>query len=119
MHALRTDQYKYIHYYGIWDTDELYDIQSDPHETKNLIRSPEHKQVLKKLNEQLFAALEATDGMYIPLQPDRGGVNNLRRADGSKAADFPPYLLREVSRPMDQAPELDLNPSKQPNTDKK
>jgi N-acetylglucosamine-6-sulfatase len=92
MHAVRTDQYKYIHYYGIWDTDELYDIQSDPHETKNLIRDPAHKSVLKKLNQQLFTMLKATDGMYIPLQPDRGNPNNLRRADGSKAAEFPPYL---------------------------
>ncbi|MEX0610821.1 MAG: sulfatase, partial [Pirellulales bacterium] len=68
MHAIRTDKYKYIHYYGIWDTDELYDLQRDPRETKNLIRSPAHKQVLSKLNEKLFAELQASDGMYIPLQ---------------------------------------------------
>lgn len=96
MHALRTDQYKYIHYYGLWDTDELYDIQADPHETRNLIRDPSHQQAVRKLNEQMFTALAATDGMYIPLQPDRGGANNLRRADGSKAADFPPYLLKQI-----------------------
>ena len=36
MHAIRTDQYKYIHYYGIWDTDELYDIQVLP------LRFPAH-----------------------------------------------------------------------------
>jgi N-acetylglucosamine-6-sulfatase len=96
MHALRTDQYKYIHYYGLWDTDELYDIKADPHETRNLIRKPELRPTVKKLNEQLFATMKATDGMYIPLQPDRGEPSNLRRADGSKAADFPPYLLREM-----------------------
>ena len=33
--ALRGDRYKYITYYGLWDTDELYDIRSDPGETKN------------------------------------------------------------------------------------
>lgn len=118
MHAIRTDQYKYIHYYGIWDTDELYDIRSDPHELKNLIRDPSHKQVVEKLNHRLFAALQATDGMYIPLQPDRGGQNNLRRADGSRAADFPSYLLREVPAQKDQSPKLDLSPFKQPGTDK-
>jgi N-acetylglucosamine-6-sulfatase len=96
MHALRTDKYKYIHYYGIWDTDELYDIENDPHETKNLIRSSTHTQALNKLNKQLFAALKSTDGMYIPLQPDRGGINNLRRADGSAAADFPTSMLQEL-----------------------
>jgi N-acetylglucosamine-6-sulfatase len=96
MHAIRTDKYKYIHYYGIWDTDELYNLESDPHETKNLVRSPAHKQVLNKLNDQLFAELKSTDGMYIPLQPDRGGINNLRRADGSKSSEFPDWMLRKV-----------------------
>jgi N-acetylglucosamine-6-sulfatase len=96
MHALRTDKYKYIHYYGIWDTDELYSLEDDPKETKNLVRSPAHKQVLNKLNDQLFATLKSTDGMYIPLQPDRGGINNLRRADGSTAADFPAWMRREL-----------------------
>jgi N-acetylglucosamine-6-sulfatase len=96
MHALRTDKYKYIHYYGIWDTDELYDLQNDPHETKNLVRSPSHKKVLGELNDQLFAVLKSTDGMYIPLQPDRGGINNLRRAYGSNAADFPAWMQQEL-----------------------
>jgi N-acetylglucosamine-6-sulfatase len=96
MHALRTDKYKYIHYYGIWDTDELYNLDDDPKETKNLVRSPAHKQVLNKLNDQLFATLKSTDGMYIPLQPDRGGINNLRRADGSAASDFPAWMLQEL-----------------------
>ncbi|GIT12901.1 MAG: hypothetical protein CM1200mP34_3070 [Verrucomicrobiales bacterium] len=35
--ALRGDRYKYITYYGLWDSDELYDIQNDPGETRNLI----------------------------------------------------------------------------------
>ena len=110
MHALRVpDQYKYIHYYGIWDTDELYDIQNDPHETKNLIRDPAHKLIVKELNKEMFAELEATDGMYIPLQPDAGEQNNLRRTDGSHAADFPPYLYRDVNPSNDQAPKLPVN----------
>jgi N-acetylglucosamine-6-sulfatase len=93
MHALRTDQYKYIHYYGIWDTDELYDLQADPLESKNLIRSPQHKDVAARLNKQLFDVLEETGGMSIPLYRDRGGSANLRRSDGSRAADFPPELV--------------------------
>ena len=38
--SLRGDRYKYITYYGLWDTDELFDIQSDPMEQKNLIHDP-------------------------------------------------------------------------------
>ena len=27
-------------YYGLWDTDELYDLQADPGETRNLLHDP-------------------------------------------------------------------------------
>lgn len=93
MHALRGAQYKYIRYYGIWDTDELYDLRVDPLETRNLIRDPAHREVVTRLSDDLFKTLEATGGMYIPLAPDRGGSQNLRRREGSKAADFPPYMF--------------------------
>jgi len=95
VHALRTDQYKYIHYFGLWDIDELYDIKNDPHETKNLIFNTEHKALAQRLNTEFFDLLKQTDGMYIPLQPDRGGVNNLRRKGGGKKAEFPPQFYRE------------------------
>ena len=93
MHALRGSRFKYIRYYGLWDTDELYDLQEDPLETRNLIRDPAHKGTVTKMNAQLFDALAATGGMYIPLAPDRGGSNNLRRRSGSRAADFPPHVF--------------------------
>lgn len=93
MHALRGAQYKYIRYYGIWDTDELYDLHADPLETRNLIRDPAHRDVATQMNEELFVTLEETGGLYIPLGPDRGAPQNLRRPAGSKEADFPPYLL--------------------------
>jgi N-acetylglucosamine-6-sulfatase len=95
IHALRTDDYKYIHYFGIWDIDELYDIKNDPRETRNLIFSAEHRQVVQRLNKEMFDLLRETDGMYIPLQADRGGVNNLRRKGGSPPAEFPPQFFRE------------------------
>lgn len=98
MHALRGDRYKYIHYHGIWDSDELYDLQNDPLEATNLIRSAEHQAIVKDMNQQLFAVLRDTQGLYLPFYPDRGGVNNLRRKDGAKAAEFPPELIRERKR---------------------
>jgi N-acetylglucosamine-6-sulfatase len=95
MFALRGDQYKYIHYYGLWDSNELYDMKADPLESRNLINSPEHEQVVKQLREQLFALLTRTGGMYIPLYPARFGQQNLRRESGSKAAEFPPALIKK------------------------
>jgi N-acetylglucosamine-6-sulfatase len=95
IHALRGDRYKYIRYQGLWDTDELYDLQSDPRETKNLINHPEHQTLIKELNGRLFKTLAASDGLYIPLYPDRGERMNLRRSKGGKAADFPPEMIRQ------------------------
>jgi N-acetylglucosamine-6-sulfatase len=95
LHALRGNRYKYIHVQGLWDIDELYDLQNDPLETTNLIFSKEHETIIKQMNEQLFATLKQTEGMYIPLYADRGGVNRLRHGGRSKNAEFPAQLIRE------------------------
>lgn len=79
VHGIRTEQFKYMHYHGIWDMDELYDIQKDPLETDNLIDSPAHKEIVKSLNKRMFDILEQTGGMSIPLRRDSGGQNNKRR----------------------------------------
>ncbi|HCC57784.1 MAG TPA: acetylglucosamine-6-sulfatase [Solibacterales bacterium] len=92
MHALRTDRYKYIHYYGIWDLDELYDLQEDPLETNNLISNPERKDTVKVLNQRLFDSMEATGGMKIPLYRDSGKQNNKRDPAKGRSADFPDEL---------------------------
>ncbi len=97
MHALREDQYKFIRYYGLWDTDELYDIRYDPKETKNLINSPEHKAIATRMRQKLFKELEKVEGLNIPLFPDKGGSSNLRRINGSEAADFPEQIMRKKS----------------------
>ena len=96
MHALRGSQYKYIRYYGLWDTDELYDLRADPLETRNLIRDPSHREIVTKLNAELFRTLGETGGMYIPLAPDGGNPQNLRRRDGSRPAEFPPDFYPPV-----------------------
>jgi N-acetylglucosamine-6-sulfatase len=95
IHALRTDDYKYIHYYGIWDIDELYDLRNDPGEMKNLIFDRAHQPIVKKMNREMFDLLEQTGGMYIPLERDLGGQSNLRRKGGSRPADFPAQLYKK------------------------
>lgn len=102
IHALRGDRYKYVHYNGIWDTDELYDLQDDPLETKNLIRSKEHQDIVKQMNKELFDQLKDSKGMYIPLYPDAGGQQNLRYEYGSPASSFP----SEIKRGEDKSPSL-------------
>ena len=93
MHALRTDRYKYIRYQGLWDVDELYDLQNDPLEMRNLINSPDHLSVAQTMNKKLFSILDATGGMYIPLNSDRTlNQNNKRNPDASGAAPFSPAM---------------------------
>jgi len=70
VHGVRTDRYKYIHYHGIWDLDELYDMQNDPDEMNNLINDPKHKRIVDEMNTKMFDWLEETGGMLIPLRRD-------------------------------------------------
>lgn len=70
--AIRTDRYKYIYYNGIWDINELYDLQTDPYEMNNLIRDPAYQKTGMNLRTQLFNWLEQTGGLQIPLKKAQG-----------------------------------------------
>ena len=67
--GVRTDKYKYIRYWGIWDTNELYDLENDPNEVTNLIANPKYTTIAKNMAEDLLKWLEETKGMQIPLRP--------------------------------------------------
>ena len=99
MHALRGDRYKFIRYQGIWDVDELYDMQEDPLESRNLIGDARYAGQVRQMRERLFDLLEQTGGMKIPLQRDRGGQQNLRNPAKSKAVDFPAEMKRKPGPP--------------------
>lgn len=68
MHGIRTNRFKLIRYHGIWDTNELYDLQEDPNEMNNLIASPEHQAIVEELTADIYDWLESTEGMQIPLK---------------------------------------------------
>lgn len=68
MYAVRTDRYKYIFNYGLWDTNELYDLQEDTAEINNLIRSDKHQEIAKNLRKELFDWLENSKGDQIPMK---------------------------------------------------
>jgi len=98
MHALRGDRFKFIRYHGIWDMDELYDLQDDPAELHNLIFSPEHQSIAQEMRTNLFQTLEKSGGMHMPMYPDRGGQNRLRNPHGSHVADFPEEFYQPPQR---------------------
>jgi N-acetylglucosamine-6-sulfatase len=70
--ALRGDRYKYIFYHGVWDLEELYDLQTDPSERFNLLRVPEHRTRVEQMRNRLFDRLEAADAMQVPLRRGTG-----------------------------------------------
>lgn len=71
--AIRTDRYKYIYYNGVWDLNELFDLQKYPYEMNNLIRDTTFRLTGLQLKNELFNWLEQTNGLQIPLKPT---INN-------------------------------------------
>jgi len=70
--GLRSDKYKYIFYHGTWGDDELFDLQADPAEARNLFRDENYQGVVGDMRGQLFNILEDTGGMNIPLRIPQG-----------------------------------------------
>jgi N-acetylglucosamine-6-sulfatase len=93
--ALRTQQYKFIQYHGIWDIDELYDVKNDPHEEHNLIFDSKQQQRITEMRADLHQILESADAKRVPFSNKRSMGSNLRLQSGSTPADFPPQLMRE------------------------
>ena len=93
--ALRGDRYKFISYYGLWDADELYDLQEDPDEMHNLRYDPAFAELSTTMEKQLYAMMDEKGGLEIPLNAPRGNAQNIRYRSrgGEEAADFPRALI--------------------------
>jgi len=58
--AVRTDRWKYIQYTELDGMDELYDLEADPYEIRNLISDPAASQELEQLQAELQRLLAET-----------------------------------------------------------
>lgn len=67
-YAIRGDRYKFIYYHGVWDKNELYDLQNDPREMYNLIDQPEHRERVQAMRDELFDLLETTGAVDVRFQ---------------------------------------------------
>jgi len=64
--AIRTDRYKFIHWVNkgrAGELDELYDLEQDPYELKNLISSRAHTAIRAKLHRELRVLVAEATGL--------------------------------------------------------
>lgn len=99
--AVRTDKYKLIQYHGVWDTEELYDLQNDPQETNNLIEDESLIEVRVDLRAKLYALLAdgAEEKPSVSYSERFGPGAVFRSRSRSKAAEYPERWLREDGAP--------------------
>ncbi|WP_323666901.1 sulfatase [Pectobacterium punjabense] len=96
--AIRTPEYKYIQYYGVWDKEELYDMQNDREEKHNLIDSTDEKIVNTKiaLRKKLYEELGDRQGKNVIPYNQRTGQGQVYRHEGAgeQLAPFPREWLK-------------------------
>ncbi len=95
--AIRTRDFKYIQYHGVWDTEELYDIQNDPKEMHNLIDDDGYVETKIDLRRRLYEGLaDQSGGHTIPYNERYNAGVVYRRRSGSPVAEFPESWNRDA-----------------------
>jgi len=69
---VRTERLKYV--YNPSDIDELYDLESDPHELTNRVADPEERNALRRLQTRLLAEMTATNDPFVPMAAELMGI---------------------------------------------
>jgi len=67
--AVRTERHKYIHYTELSGMDELYDLQADPGETRNLAESTSAQALLTEMQKELQGLLKETGATPATIGP--------------------------------------------------
>lgn len=97
--AIRRGPLKYIQYYGVYDTDELYDVTKDPDEMHNLVNDPEYLADKIALRQAMYEQLADRSGHHVIPYTQRLSIGSVRRnRDGTGAAPFPQDWLVEPNR---------------------
>ncbi len=98
--AIRTRNFKYIQYHGVWDVEELYDLQADPTEMRNLIDDERYSDTKVDLRRRMYEGLTDSSGHHvIPYTPRSNAGVVFRHRDGTATASFPESWHR---RPEDR-----------------
>jgi arylsulfatase A-like enzyme len=84
--GVRTERYKYIHYFTPPEEFELYDLETDPQEMRNLHGDPVHEPLARRLAARLEELRRETGDHYV-YEPT---VLSKQQAASSECADRPP-----------------------------
>ena len=97
--AIRRGPLKYIEYYGIYDTNELYDVATDPDEMHNLVNDPKYLDDKIALRQALYDQLADRNGRHVIPYTQRLSIGAVRRNHGGTgAAPFPQQWLVDPNR---------------------
>jgi choline-sulfatase len=83
MYMIRVEQWKYVHYAGY--SPQLFDLASDPHETRDLAQSSEHREILQRCEAKLREIVDPEAASALAFQDQDakiaayGGVEAIRR----------------------------------------
>jgi arylsulfatase A-like enzyme len=79
--GVRTDRYKFIHFFIEPEEFELYDLHTDPDEMNNLYGKPGYEEITAHLKDRLAALRAETSDIYqykptgIPAHPNPGALS--------------------------------------------
>ena len=97
--AIERGTLKYIQYYGVYDTDELYDLAKDPDEMHNLVDDPAYLSAKIELRKALYDQLANSQGKHYIPYTQRLSIGSVRRnRSGTGSAPFPDKWLVEPNR---------------------
>lgn len=88
--GIRTKKWKYFRYVNDQTLEELYNLEKDPRETKNLIGSRKHKEIADNLRNKLDQIIKKNGNAY-RAAPSELSVELIRRPEaGVKIIDLKP-----------------------------
>ncbi|NML08089.1 sulfatase [Sphingomonas sp. G-3-2-10] len=98
--AIQRGGIKYIQYQGVWDTEELYDLNKDPDERHNLIDDPAYAETRVTLRRALYEQMANREGKHVVPYTERTSPGVVQRdRQGTRAADFPERWYAEPNLP--------------------
>lgn len=86
--CVRTADWSYVH--RLYEPDELYDRQTDPHETTNLAAIPAHEATCRALRDELLTWLVETSDVIRPVRDPRMEPAVLDQLLGVARSDLAP-----------------------------